>query len=190
MSGEVIDGDALLDRINPQLPRTRAFVVLRPDVYEQWEEAKATLEDMEASEITGGRLNGQKKATPAERKKQAKLVQEYEATMRESSTMFEFEALNVEEFQKLAAQHPPREKNQFDFMAGYNGEAVNNELVRLCLVNMKFTDDGWARLRAKCPPGEWAHLRDKALEANKERVSPPKSLLASQILDRSNAASK
>jgi hypothetical protein len=186
---EVIDGDALLDQINPQLPRTQAFVVLRPDVYEQWKEADALLDEMQSREATD-RLAGTRKAAAADIKKQAKLVQGYEDQMRESSTMFEFEALPIEEFQKLVAAHPPRKDNQFDFMAGYNSEAVNEELVRVCLVNMKFTDEGWARLRSKCPPGEWAHLREKALEANRDRVSPPKSLLASRILDRSNAASK
>ncbi len=184
MANDRIDGDALLEKINPTLPRIKTTAVLDGALYQEWRDADNKLTEMKTTDANG-RLNPQAN-TGRDLKKQAKLVQALEQKMRDAAVEFEFESLSTPEYQKLILKHPAREDDQFDFMAGYNRETVNDALVRLCLVNMEFSDAGWERLQAKCPPGEWSHLRETVMKVNAERVTPGKSLLASQILGQPN----
>lgn len=167
---EPIDGDALLARIKPQLRRIRTQVCLQPNLLEEWEDAQAALDA--AQDATGGRLNGEKAKAP---KKLADRLAAIEAEIDKSSPWFEFEAMPIEKYQALAAKHPPRENDQMDIYYGHNRDAVIKELVRACLVDPVFSDEGWREFMATCAPSEWAALRDAVTEVNGGSVKPPKS---------------
>lgn len=181
-----LNGDELLAKINPSLRTARTQICLQHELIEQWQEAMAELDAMQESSGKG-RLNGPD-ATAL--KAQEKRIAALEAKMDEVSPWFEFRAMPIEQYQELLAEHPPREGNQFDLYAGYDRDAVTNELVRQCLIDPVFSDEGWARFLTTCAPSEWGELRSTVIEVNGGSVKPPKSLRESPRLSKSGSDSE
>lgn len=184
-----IDGDALIAKIKPTLPEVRTQIVLRPDLVDEWEKANAALENAEAAAAASKRMNGQA-GQPANLKKLAEAVRKAESEIEATSPWFTFRAIPAEDYQSMCAKHPPRKDDQLDAYAGHNREAVENALVRECLIDPEFSDEGWATLKATLSPSEWAEMRNSALQANGESVKPPKSLRASLLLGRLDSESE
>lgn len=173
-----VNGDDLLARIKPKLRRIRHQVCLRPDLLDQWQDASDELKAARDAATTG-RLNSEE--TSALRG-YAETVKAIEDEMDAVSPWFEFEALSIPQYQALVAEHPPREGDQMDLYAGHNRDAVLDALVRRCLVDPVFSDEGWATFLETCAPAEWSALRSAVTEANGGTVKPPKSRLASRLL--------
>lgn len=188
---ETIDGDALLARLKPTLRVVRQQVCMRPDLMDVWETAEEKLSEAQTVlDLPGRRLSdgGVKKAA-GDVKELAQKVKDAEAAAEDASVWFEFQALPVDRYQALLAEHPPRPDDQLDMFAGHNRDAVVDELVRRCLVNPVFSDAGWAEYKSTCRASVWGALRDAANDANGGPVTAPKSLMASQVLSRSDNAS-
>lgn len=189
MTGPV-NGAELLASIQPVLRTIRVQVCLRPDLLEQWEKLSVELAEAQAATATGARLAANKGAT-SKAKAAAKKLQALETEIDEKSPWFEFRALPNPDYQALCDRHPPRKDNQLDFFKGYNVEAVQNALVRECLIDPEFkSDDDWKMLEQVCAPSQWAALRDAAVEANGGEVAVPKSVLASEVLARRGSDSE
>lgn len=182
---EPTDGDALLAKIKPQLRRIRTQICLQPNLLEEWEDVEAALAEAEAA--TGNRLNGEKAKAPKKLTDQLKAI---EKKINDSSPWFTFEAMPVEKYQALVSKHPPRENDQVDVYYGHNREAVIMELVRACMVDPVFSDEGWREFMATCAPSEWGALRDAVQEVNGGSVKPPKFRRASRRVRESASASE
>ena len=177
------NGDELLAMIDPQLPEDSVQVCLRRDLLEARDKAENDLISAKAAVLDGRRMNPVGGHNTAEIQELAEEVQRLEQEIDEKSPWFRFRAIDSDKFEALAAEHPPREDNRLDLMRGYDYESLSKALVRKCLIDPVFSDEGWAKLRAACPIGEWSALRDAVMELNGQKVIvPPKSLLASQVL--------
>lgn len=171
------DGDAMLDEIDPELPRLSTEICLKPSLLNRRKKIAAALEESQTARA--------KRLNPGGGRELAEAMQEIEAEIEKASVEFVFEAMPTDDYQALCAMHPPRDDNRFDFMNGFNTDAVNNELVRKCLISPTYSDKGWDRLRSKLAPSEWAEMRSTAVEANGgDQTTPPKSELASHVLSQ------
>lgn len=188
MTTAPLNGDDLLAVIKPQLRIVAVQVCLKPELIETWEQLEADLTSAQAEEVGSGRLAGG--GAKADVRKLARELQKIEGEIEEVSPWFRFRALAANEFQALAAKHPPRKDNQFDFMRGYDTDAVGNALVEMCLVDPEFSPDGWVKLKSVCAPSQWIAMRNAAMDANGGQVGPPKSRQASRVLSKRGSASE
>lgn len=177
-----LNGDDLLAVIKPQLRVVAVQVCLKPDLIEKWEELDHNLAAAQDAPATGGRLAGG--GAKVDIRKLARELQKLEGEIDEVSPWFRFRALSNEVFQSLCLKNPPRKENQFDFLRGYNVDVVSDGLVRICLIDPVFSDEGWAQLMAVCAPSQWTAMRNAAVEANGGQVAPPKSQQASRVLSK------
>lgn len=199
-------GAAILARVKPQKRVETCLITLRADLVRDFEREDEKLAGMKADAAGNtNRLNGGAEPDSPAIRTQARKVRKIEDQIVDSQTEFTFESLGKDAWGALTANHPPR-ANQFDQLVGYNRDAVLDGLVRACIVSPVFEDctaepkDGqpcphddcgsWQQLEKVIPPSEWRELRDTANLANSGVVDPPKSLLASQILDRRANASE
>lgn len=205
-AADPMDGAAILARVKPQRRRESTTVCLRADLVSAFEAEDAELVRLKV-EAAGNtnRLNSGAEPDSEAIRAQARKVQKIENQIVDSQTTFVFEARNKDEWAEITANHPPRKKNQMDLMVGYDRDAVITTLVRECMVQPVFADctvqeetgqpcahedcGSWQQLVKVINPSEWNELRDTANLANSGVVDPPKSLLASRILDRRGPAS-
>ena len=173
-----VNGDDLLARIKPKLRRIRHQVCMRPDLLDDWQDAADALEQARDASLPD-RLSSDDTSVL---RGYAEKVKAIEDEMDAVSPWFEFEALSIPEYQALVSEHPPREGDQMDLYAGHNRDAVLDALVRQCLIDPVFSDEGWAKFLETCAPSEWSALRVAVTEANGGTVKPPKSRLASRLL--------
>ena len=194
---EPIDGDALIADIKPVLKQHRVQICLRPDLVSEWENKDAQLQELLAKPAGSGRLAGEG-SPPAAAKKLAREITALEADIEKASVWFTYRGLPSDKFRALCAKNPPREKNQFDMLLGYDQDAVAEILMSParegkdeygCLIDPVFSDEGWAGLIPKIGPSEWQELRDGAFEANGATKTDPKSVTASSVLSRRGSAS-
>lgn len=200
---KIESGADILARVNPQRRVESTSVCLRADLVREFHEADAELGRLRTDAAAGNRLAGGVVETD-EIKAQARKVRKIEAEIEASVVTFTFTGLRKDEFRALCDGHPPRKGNQLDLMSGYNRDVVVDQLVRQSLTTPVFEDcltehgtpnrecdhetcGTWQQLVNTINPSEWAELRDTANQANSAVVDIPKSLLASQILDRRNA---
>lgn len=201
-------GAEILGRIRPQRRVERTSVCLRADLIAEFESADAELGRLKAESMGNtNRLNTGGEPDSAEIRKQARLVRKIEEQIVDSQVEFTFQSLNKDEWTALTANHAPRSNNQVDQLVGYHREKVLDGLVRECMTAPTFEDcvtaDGkpnrecahedcgtWQQLVKVINPSEWRELKDTANLANSGVVDPPKSLLASAILDRRKTASE
>lgn len=195
-------GAEILGRIRPQRRVERTSVCLRADLIAEFEAEDLRLGQLKADamgnpnrKVSGGEPDS------ADIRKQARVVRKIEDQIVDSQVEFVFQSLNKDEWTALTASHSPRPDNQVDQMIGYHREKVIDSLVRKCMIAPTFEDcddrdcdheacGSWQQLVAVISPSEWRELKDTANLANSGVVDPPKSLLASQILDRRRTASE
>lgn len=189
-----IDGDALLAKIKPQAKEVRVQVCLRPDLVDEWHRVNEALqiEQAKTAGSSGGRLGAttpeKTPATPAA-KKLAKQLGDLEDQIEESSPWFTFVGLMKPEYEALCMAHPPRKDNQFDIIRGYDIVAVTDALVRRCMVDPKFSDEGFLALQGSIGQDQWNDLVQGAQDANAGAEAPGKSELASLIRSKRGNAS-
>jgi hypothetical protein len=177
-----INGDELLARVKPVLKEQRVQICLRPDLMQQHENLEEELRTGAA--MGGNRLNPSGKTGP---RTTAEAIQALEEEIEAASVWFTFRALPKDEFRAMTTAYPPRPEVPLDLYWGYNQAEMAEALVRKCLIDPVFSEEGWASFVATCAPGEWAELRDAVMEANGGSFTPPKSLLASQVLNRKSS---
>lgn len=194
---EPIDGDALIASIKPVLKQHRVQICLRPDLVSDWGHKDAELKELLAKPAGTGRLAGEGSPTAAA-KKLAREITKLEAEIEQASVWFTYRALPSDKFRALCAKNPPRDKNQFDLLIGYDQDAVAEILMSParegkdqygCLIDPVFSDEGWAALLPSIGASEWQELRDGAFEANGATKTDPKSATASSVLSRRGSAS-
>lgn len=201
-----VSGADVLARVKPQRRVEKTHVCLRADLIAEFQSEDRKLEEMKA-ELLGksNRMHPGTDPDSPEIRTQARKVRKLEEQIEASQVEFAFESRNKDEWAALTADHPPRKDNQFDHMVGYDRDAVLDALVRECMVSPTFEDctqgtreepcthedcGSWQQLVAVINPAEWRELRDTANLANSGVVDPPKSPLASRILDRRKTASE
>ena len=199
---KVETGAEILGRIRPQRRVEQTSVCLRADLISEFE-----AQDLKLGELKADAMGNSNRKAPggepdsAEIRKQARVVRALEDQIVDSQVEFTFQSLNKDEWTALTANHPPRPDNHVDQLVGYHRERVLDGLVRACMIAPTFDDcaaDGcehegcgsWQQLVKVVNPAEWRELKDTANLANSGVVDPPKSLLASQILDRRKTASE
>lgn len=201
-----LDGAAILGRIKPKRRVERTSVCLRADLASALEAEDSELERlMREAAGNSNRMNpGGEVDSPAIRA-QARKVKKIEDQIVDSQVTFAFESRNKDEWSALTARFAPRPDNQFDQLVGYQRDQVLDALVRECMIEPVFEDcaqgtpeqpcahddcGSWQQLVKVINPAEWKELKDTANLANSGVVDPPKSLLASRILDRRKTASE
>jgi hypothetical protein len=161
---------------------------MRPDLLEAHEAAAEALAASRVDDAGAGRLaNG---GVSAKTKKAAEAVRAIEAEIAENVIVFKLRAMPQDKWRSLCDNHPPRQSNDMDFMVGYNRDAVTDASVRACLYDPVFDESSWAQFMSVCNPSEWNELRHAATLANQAVVDAPKSVLASQILEKPGRGSK
>lgn len=205
-------GAAILARVKPRRRRESTLVCLRADLLRDWETEDAALRELQTQRAgninrlnpgtsTEDTLDEAEKSGHADIRAQARKVRKIEQQIEESQIEFVFEQMNKDEWSALLDEHPPREDNQVDHIVGYDREAVLEALVYRCLVQPVFerceepgcdhSECGtWEQLTGTISPSEWRELRDTANRANSGVVDPPKSVLASLILDKRASGSR
>lgn len=193
-------GADILARVQPQRRVESTMVCLRADLVAQFHEADAVLAQLRAeAAASGNRLASGARETD-EMRKQARVVRKLEQQIVDAQVTFTFTGMRKDEFRALCDDHPPRKGNHMDHMVGYDREAVVEAMVRQSLTAPTFEDctdrecehadcGTWQQLISVINPSEWGELRDTANLANSSVVDAPKSVLASQILDRRSSAS-
>ena len=197
-----LDGAAMLARVKPKRRVERTAVCLRADLVAELDAEDEKLGDLKVEAMGNtNRLNpGGEPDSPAIRA-QARKVRKIEDQIVDSQVTFAFESRNKDEWAALTADYPPRRDNQFDQLVGYHREQVLDALVRECMIEPVFTDcadpecthdecGSWQQLVKVINPAEWKELKDTANLANSGVVDPPKSQLASLVLDRRASGSK
>jgi type I site-specific restriction endonuclease len=182
-----VNGAALLAELQPRLRKGVAHICLRPDLVDAFMDAEEALQAAQSKDSANKRLGA---AASARTKKLAQRVRELEVEVEKSDVRFEFEAIPKAKFNEITDRHPPRDQNVYDLTVGYNREAVDDELVRTCLIDPVFDDESWQQLMAVCNPSEWEELVRVVREVNGVMTSAPKSVLASRILDKPAGASR
>lgn len=198
MSSTPQNGAELLARIRPTLPTLSTQICLPTsegrDLMKEHEAANTALAEARSEGVAGTRMVGARRTQDADAgpdvRKLAKKVQAIEAEIEANSITFTFEAMPNSKYRDLCDKHPPRDGNQMDQYVGYDREAVEDDLVRACLIDPVFDDESWAQFLAVCNPSEWKELRETVAAVNRAVTAVPKSRLASQILDKRAAASK
>lgn len=184
-----LNGADLLARIRPVMREESTQVCLRPDLIEAVMAADEELVKSKAKDTSGeGRL-----ATGGESPRTIELAEKVRALEEEvvaNSITFHFRAMSKDRWSALCDEHPPRPKNELDKYAGYDRQGVLDAAVRLCLFDPVFDDESWAELTKVLNEGEWKELTDTVNSLNRGVVDAPKSVLASQILDRLASTSR
>lgn len=187
------NGAELLARIRPQLREEAANICLRPDLLDAWQEAEDALVAARGSTVGRQRLTGKDESgnsASAEVRKQAKRVQDLEAEIDATMARFVFRAMTRDRYRAVCDKHPPRKDNQLDSFAGFDREAVEDAMVRECLVDPVFDDASWEEFLTVCNVSEWNELRDTVRSVNRGVTEAPKSGLAAQVLDKRGTGSR
>lgn len=207
-------GRDLLRSVKPRLKVGSTFLCLRPDLLDAWAEEQEKLqqivaEDVSRSRLAGGKQQSRSRAATA----QAKVVQALEEQIEQVQLRFTMTAMEKPQYRLLKDNNPPRENNQIDLFAGYNTEAVRDQMVRECIIDPVFEDcldDGcnhfmhaenctddctehgdcgtWEAFLLVCNPSEWEELQRLAEEVNGRVGGLPKSVLAANLLERRSTA--
>lgn len=196
---DVQTGAQMLAAIKPTLRELGTGICLRPDLIDEWAEADADLTEAKVNDAGNQRLASG--GVSADTKRKAEKVRQIEDLINESEIRFVFRKMPVAQHQVLKDQHPPRQGDQIDMMMGFDRDAVSNQMVRDCLISPVFTDcvledcahvdcGSWQQLLTVLGPTEWSELQDTCNEVNGALTKGPKSLLASQILDRPETTRK
>lgn len=178
---EPMTGAELLARIKPKLREESTELCLRPDLYDEWEQANEDLADSRAKDTSANRLGA---GTSENTVRLAERVQELEDEIRSTAVTFRFRAMPKDKWQTLCDTHPPRKGNDLDMYAGYNRDAVIDAAVQLCMVEPVFDKDSWETFEDVVNPAEWRELRTVVNSVNRATGDIPKSELASLILRR------
>lgn len=186
---EPMNGAELLAKIRPVMREESAQVCLRPDLIEAFQAADQELLESKAKDASGGgrMVDGGESARTVEL---AEKVRKLEEEVVAHSITFRFRAMSKDRWSALLDEHPPRPKNELDKYAGYDRDGVLAAAVRLCLFDPVFDDASWAELTKVLNEGEWKELTETVNSLNRGVVDAPKSVLASQILDRAASTSR
>lgn len=176
-----VNGAQLLAEIQPQLREGAARICMRPDLIDEWTDANETLTEAQQADASNKRLGS---GASAATRKLAKRVRELEEEIAKTEVRFVFRAIPKARYSVIVEEHPPREKNYFDLSVGYNREAVDNELVRVCLIDPEFDEESWQNFLDVCNPSEWDELVRVVRDVNGVQTTAPKSVAASLILDK------
>lgn len=176
-----------------------ATILLVNDLFDEHDRLDDELAESIANDAKSNRLGagGQSKRT-LDLKEQIEALEE---KMEAAQLRFHFRALTKDRFYRICDDHPPRENNAPDFMAGYDREAVNGACVREMLVDPVFEDctdktcdhsgcGTWQQLLTIINPSEWGELVRVCQELNGVTTSAPKSALAASVRARPARGSK
>jgi hypothetical protein len=186
---EPLNGADLLAKIRPVMREESTQVCLRPDLIEAVIAADQELLASKAKDASGGErmVHGGESPRTVEL---AEKVRALEEEVVEHSITFRFRAMSKDRWSALCDEHPPRPNNELDKYAGYDRDGVLDAAVRRCLFDPVFDDAAWAELTKVLSDGEWKELTDTVNSLNRGVVDAPKSVLASQILDRAANTSR
>lgn len=182
-----VNGAQLLAEIQPQLREGGARICLRPDLIDEFMDAEQALAEAQVADASNKRLGS---GSSAKTRKLAQRVREIEEQVAATEVRFVFRAIPKARYSVIVEEHPPREKNYFDLSVGYNREAVDDELVRVCLIDPEFDEESWQKFLDVCNPSEWEELVRVVREVNGVQTQAPKSVTASLILDKRAGSSR
>ena len=177
----------ILARIKPTLREHIEWVCLRPDLLDKFHELETELTTLRVDRAGSARLGTG--ISDKERELAAELV-DVEQQITEGSMRIHLTALPTDKFEELVAKYPPRKGNDYDMLAGYDRQAVQDVILRKCIDDPVFDDASWAEFRSVCPVGEMGGLRETLQILHPGAAVLPKSLLAAEILSGEDSASK
>lgn len=189
MSDAPVDGAQLLAELKPRLREDATWVVLgRPDLVDDFHKAEDELADAQDADTSSQKRLAT--GASAKVKKLAQRVRELEEEIAKTQVRFVFRAITKTRYNEIVEANPPRDKNVWDTAVGHNREAVDNELVRVCLIDPVFDEASWKELVAVINPGEWDELVRCVRAVNGVMKEAPKSGLAAMVLDGPAAGSR
>lgn len=172
------DVDALLDEA--AMPERSVELCLRGDLYAAWQAKDAEL----TNEIMHAESLGEPDHITALRGE----VKALEEQMRAATLTVLLRAVPKETFDQLLLANPPRDENQQDQIAGFNRDALNNDLIRACIIEPEMTDERWGKLTRKITSHQYQELLDAANAVNFNPVDVPFSFAASAKQSVSDAS--
>lgn len=184
-----MDLDAAL--ANAKRPERTVGLCLRGDLQAEWE-------NLERELLAEQRKDSDSLAGNPRARELAEQMQTLAEQMKESTVVLRLRGITNPEWERMVADHPPRDGNATDKALGYDTSGFFPALVggytdqqgehhHGCLVDV--TPEQWARLYPVISSGQFDELSDAALAVSRRRVDPPKSFAASEILRSSEAAS-
>lgn len=196
-------GADVLAAVNPQRRRASTKIILRPDLLDEFYAADEALV-AERAKPKKDRLTGEGSKKEIEL---AEKVRAAEDAIEAVAIHFTFEGITKPDYDALVAEHPPRKGVQIDAFLGHNRDAVDDALVRQCMVDPVFEDcrsltdpqaaacdhkacGSWQQLLRFCNESEWQELKRACAEANQAVTEAPKSRAASLLLSRREPGSE
>lgn len=165
-----------------KLPEKVVPLCLRGDLAAQVDELEAQLAQTRPSE---------RMVPNPERVALAQQIEALQDEMKASTVAFRLRALPRREFRALTKEHPPRDGEPQDQMAGVNTDTYFLAVVRRCLVEPELTEDEFVNLADNVlSSGQWRKLQESAASLNMDDVSVPFSATASILLRKSAETSK
>ena len=177
-----IDGttlDAVL--ASSRLPERTVPICLRGDLVASFEELER---DLHAAQENP---QNDSMAGNVEARAIAEQMEALRSDMLAGTVTLRLRAVTNPKWNRLVADHEPRDGNAADKSFGYNHEAFFPALVRACLVDV--TEAQWVALYDAMSSGQFEQLSDAAVSVSRRRVDPPRSFAASEAL-RSGAATQ
>lgn len=162
-----------------RLPERSMPVCLRGDLVAEFEELDRQL--TEAQRNTSTSIEDSGAAGIAER------IEALRVEMREHTYTFRLRALPKKRYRELKAEHPPRKDDDGavrdeDRLMDANMDALQEPLLRACLVDPVLDDAEWADLVDKLTDRQYSDLVGTAIYVNKGGVDVPFSHAASNLL--------
>lgn len=163
-----------------KLPERSVPVCLRGDLVAEFEELERQLQEAQRSTVSSIEDGGG--AAIAEQ------MEALRAQMREHTYQFRLRALPKPAYRKLKAEHPPRKNDDTgevlseDVYLDANIEAIQEPLVRACIVDPVLDDITWTDLVGKLTDRQYGELVGTAIHVNRGGVDIPFSHAASNLL--------
>jgi hypothetical protein len=191
-------GAQMLAEIQPKPHEEATWICLKAHLVDEWETATEELRQSQVNDATNPRLGS---GVSAKTKKLAQKVRDLEEQIEAAQVRFRFKSMGRGRFSELVPLYPPREGNLYDYQVGYDRDAMLDAQIRECLVEPVFddcakpgcehTDCGtWQQLINALNVSEYGELARVVQKANGVVTEAPKSLLASQILDKPERSSR
>lgn len=174
-----------MSKLGTTRPTAVVNVVTNLDLLAEHQAANEELERLNRTQSSSDRLNS---AYSKEIREQAKLVQDLEARMNESTVCVKLRALKRTQYAEVTAKHPPREDNDVDSMFGVNTDTFGDDVIPLSIVDawnkgtkkkVAFTGDDWAEEAEEFTDAQYSEFVQAVININRGATSVPFSQNAS-----------
>lgn len=164
-----VDVDALLD--SAEMPERTVAVCLRGNLYAEFQAAE--------EELGQALLNQAGMGEDPQVEVLRDRVRDVQDRMRAGTLTLTVRAIPKPDFDALLLAHPPRDDHPRDAQNGFNRDAVNDALIRACIVTPEMTDARWGKLIKVLVTAQYQQVLEAVNAVNFTPVDVPFSYAAS-----------